>query len=82
MSVMISEASPIQQSFERIRAWIKRELFLKQKPELDRKIDQMLKPLKQVNKIMVREFGLGKRFGKKLSLRGLGASLRKAMRFL
>lgn len=82
MSVMISEAGPIQQSFERVREWIKRELFLKQKPELDKKIDQMLKPLKQVNKIMVWEFGLGKRFGKKLSLRGLGASLKKVLRFL
>ena len=64
----------VRRSIEEIKDWIK-ELIRLQKPELDKKIDEMLKP----PKIMVRELGLGKKFGKKIGYLGRGLSLLKKL---
>jgi hypothetical protein len=77
---MISEANPLRRSIEQVREWIRHELSLRQKGELDRKIDQMLKAPKL--KTMVRHLFVGAGLGGKLGMRGLGASIRGLRRLL
>jgi len=78
---MIGLAGSVRRTVEDVREWIIRELKLKQKPELDRKIDEMLKPPK-VNQIMVKYLGVGKEIGKRLGRCGGGRSIGAGIRLL
>lgn len=78
---MIGLAGGVRRTVEDVREWIVRELRLRQKPELDRKIDEMLKPPK-VNQIMLKYLGVGKEVGKKLGRSGAGRSIGRGLRLL
>ena len=67
-------AGGLTRTFESIKEWIVKDLIKRQKPALDIKIDEMLKPA-NVQKIMVRELGLGKKIGKPLGFLGKGLSI-------
>jgi len=70
----------VKKTVESIRDWVVHDLIKRQKPELDRKIDSMLKPPKQkVPKIRLKQLGVGKRFGRKTGHRGLGLKLPKKL---
>ncbi|MBU0763042.1 MAG: hypothetical protein KKD39_08455 [Candidatus Altiarchaeota archaeon] len=68
---------PIRRTVESIKNKLLKDLIKRQKPELDKKIDEMLKPPK-LNQIMVKELGLGKRIGKSFRRIGSGFSLLKS----
>jgi hypothetical protein len=55
----------VRRTITSIRERIIRDLIRRQKPELDQKIDEMLKPPK-VNRIMIRFLGVGGSVGRKL----------------
>ena len=62
---MNAAVGQVRRSVDSIKDWILKDLIRKQKPELDNKIDEMLKPPK-VNRIMLRYLGAGKSIGKKM----------------
>jgi len=64
----------VRRSIESIRDRIIRDLIKRQMPELNQKIDELLKPPK-LNRIMIRELGLGKKIGSKIGRIGAGLSL-------
>ncbi|MCX6695201.1 MAG: hypothetical protein NTU61_02755 [Candidatus Altiarchaeota archaeon] len=68
---MIGLASRIRDSVVSTRELIMREIAKIQKPILDRRIDEMLKEVKNARKIMVKYtgkgLGIGKRIGSKVS---------------
>jgi hypothetical protein len=63
---------------EYVRGWIVRELLRRQKPELDERIDEMLKA-SRVNRMMVSELGVGKKIGSHLKGFGRGLSTLKGL---
>jgi hypothetical protein len=62
---MIGVVGQVRRSVDSIREWIIKDLIRRQKVELDRKIDEMLKPPK-VNRIMLKYLGVGKNVGGKM----------------
>ncbi len=78
---MIGLAGGVRRSVEDVREWIIRELRLRQKPELDRKIDEMLKPPK-ASRIMLKYLGVGKEIGKKLGRIGAGTGIGRGIKLL
>jgi hypothetical protein len=76
---MIGVVGGVRRSVENTWEWIKNELMLKQKPELDKKIDQMLQPPK-LKRIMQKYLGIGKSLGGKLGAIGRGLSIGKGLK--
>jgi len=79
---MIGVVGGIQRSYEAVKEWVIHDIIRQQKPELDRKIDQMLKPPTERNRIMMKYLGVGKDIGKKLRRLGGGMSIGGGVRFL
>jgi hypothetical protein len=77
---MIGVVGDARRSVERVRDWIIEEILQRQKPELDRKVDEMLKP--KVKRLMVRYLGIGKGLGKKIGTIGKGLKIGGALRRL
>lgn len=77
---MNSIVGPVKRTIVDIKNKIIKDLLKKQKPELDKKIDEMLKKPK-VNRILVRQLGIGKSMGKKMKRVGKGLSLLKKKLF-
>jgi hypothetical protein len=75
---MTGLAGGLKNSVGNIREWLVRELLRQQKPELDRKIDQMLRPPK-LNRLMEKHLGLGKGIGKRLVRPGTGLGVGKRL---
>jgi hypothetical protein len=75
---MIGVVGEVKRSVENVKDWIIRDLLRQQKPELDKKIDEMLKPPK-INQIIQRYVGNGLGFGKRMMRLGQGKSIGKAL---
>jgi len=78
---MMGVVGQARQTIVNIRDKILADLIKRQKPELDKKIDEMLREPK-VNRIMLKYLGVGKTFGKKLGFRGVGKKIGKALKGL
>ncbi len=78
---MMGVVGQARKTIQNIRDKIISDILRRQKPELDRKIDEMLKPPK-VNRIMVRYLGIGKSFGKKITGSRVGRTIGKALKGL
>lgn len=68
----------VRRTVESIRDKVLKDLLKRQKPELDRKVDEMLKPSK-VNQIRIKFTGRGLGLGRRLSRVGRGLSLVKRL---
>ena len=73
---MNAVAGQVRRTVESIRDRILKDILKQQKPELDKKIDEMLKPPK-VNRIMLRYLGAGKSLGRKM-----GGAVRRGLSLL
>jgi hypothetical protein len=78
---MIGVAGGLRRSLENVREWFIKELLRQQKPELDRKIDEMLKEPK-LRRIMQKYLGIGKSLGGKLGAFGRGLSIGRGLKAL
>jgi len=78
---MMGVVGNVRRSIESIKDWVIKDLIKQQKPELDRKIDEMLKPPK-VNQIMIKYLGIGMNFGKTMKRLGRGLRLGKGVKLL
>jgi hypothetical protein len=71
----------VKKQVDSVRDWVINDILKRQKPELDKKIDEMLKPPK-VNQIMLKYLGAGKRIGKSFRGSGIGKTIGKAVKHL
>ncbi|MFH1054805.1 MAG: hypothetical protein V1744_01790 [Candidatus Altiarchaeota archaeon] len=72
---MMGVVGQVRNSIESVKDWIIKDLIRLQKPELDKKIDEMLK----APKIMVKHLHVGAGVGKKLGFAGKGLSLMRKL---
>ena len=78
---MIGVVGQVRQRIESIRERIIRDLIRRQKPELDQKINEMLKPPK-VNRIILKYLGIGKSLGGKIGGSGVGRTIGQGLNML
>jgi hypothetical protein len=76
---MIAQKGGLGAQLQSIKDWLIKDLLKLQKPELDRKIDEMLKPPKR---IIQKYLGLGKSIGRKIKGAGLGKSISRRLKTL
>ena len=74
---MMGVVGEVRRSVEQVREWFIKEFIRQQKPELDKKIDEMLKSPK-LNRIMQR-FMEGMSLGARLRRGGIGKSIGKTL---
>ena len=75
----MSVASKIRNTVRDIKDWVISDLIKQQKPELDKKLDAMLKPPKLRNQIKVKILKIGKSIGRPMKRIGAGLSLLKRL---
>ena len=61
----------INKSVQNIKKWVIGDLIKQQKPQLDKQIDEMLKPPRIIQKVK----NLGISIGRKINFRGLGKKI-------
>ena len=61
----------INKSVQNIKKWVIGDLIKQQKPQLDKQIDEMLKPPRMIQKLKK----LGVSIGRKINFRGLGKKI-------